>query len=80
MVHVNSTYVKDAIYDKLYAIRSNKLSKDKFKQMIAELYNDTYAETLEQLKKDYSMMSYPLRKFLERDATRNLLMNFVKDH
>jgi len=47
MVHVNSTYVKDAIYDKLYSIRSNKLSKDKFKQMIAELYNDTYAETLE---------------------------------
>jgi hypothetical protein len=33
---------------------------------IAELYNDTYAETLEQLKKDYSMMSYPLRKFLEK--------------
>jgi hypothetical protein len=48
--------------------------------MVKDQYTKTYIENLEQLKKDYYMFSYPLRLFLERDVTKNVLMKFVKDH
>jgi hypothetical protein len=80
MVHLNSTYVRDSIYDKYFEIRSRELSSPLFKEMVQELYTKTYFEYMEQLKKDYSMFSYPLRLFLEREATKNILMKFVKDH
>ena len=80
MVHLNSTYVRDVFYDKYYKIRSKELNAPLFKDMVKELYTKTYYENLEHLKKEYYMFSYPLRLFLEREATKNILMKFVKDH
>ena len=80
MVHVNSTYVKDAYYDKLFQIRTKKLAQNDFKEFVEVLYEQSYYKYLEELKNQNSYMNYPFRKFLELESTKTLMMSFIKDH
>ena len=80
MVHVNSTYVKDAFYDQFYEIRDRRLTQDIFFDTIKDLYEQTYNDYLVELKDQNTMMNYPLRKFLELESTKNVQWRFVKDH
>ena len=80
MVHVNSTYVMDAIYDQLYKIKKQKISKSKFYDMVLSQYKQSYFDYLDELKDKNTMMNYPFRKFLELESTKKMQWSYVSDH